>query len=252
MSAKTRQDNAKEFNCDVCREEDNHKLCSHGTTITATHTPTTYSLIFFDDGNNIVFESHKSSDEGLIREYYKDLHRAQKELLPLLTINKDSMRLSEADQTDFRNAEKMLFMSEFNSFTDGDPKVRDHQHGITTKITNYLGAAHRSCNVNRRQEKKIVIAMHNLGGYDLNFLLEGYEEFSYINEEGAEAFINFRFDALPKNTERFRTLNVGCFSFHDSLALLPGSLSSLVNNLQNGSNDFKMLEQLYFITNAGG
>ena len=246
MDIKNREDNAILFKCEVCAQDDNPKLCHHGTSVMAEHVPTTYSMIFFDDADNIIFQRCKSKDDNLIQEFYKDLYEAQETLLPLMNINKDSMRLSTADQFNFRNASKCYLCSQ--PFTETDPSVRDHQHGFTTKLTNYLGAAHNSCNLNRRHETKISLYAHNLVRYDINFLLKDYAPFKYFNAEGVEKEVNFSFDALPRNTEKFRTLNIGGFKCFDSLALLSGSLASLVNNLQTGGHDFKIIEQLDFCT----
>ena len=47
-------------------------------------------------------------------------------------------------------------------FDVGDDKVRDHCH-IAGK---YRGAAHWSCNINLKLNKKIPVIFHNLSGYD--------------------------------------------------------------------------------------
>ena len=53
-------------------------------------------------------------------------------------------------------------------FTNMDPKVRDHDH-LTGK---FLGAAHNTCNLNKRREKPFLsIFMHNFSGYDSHLIL---------------------------------------------------------------------------------
>ena len=53
-------------------------------------------------------------------------------------------------------------------FDVGDEKVRDHCH-IRGK---YRGAAHFSCNANRKLSKKIPVIFHNLKGYDSHLIIK--------------------------------------------------------------------------------
>jgi len=57
----------------------------------------------------------------------------------------------------------MLYVSKM--FTSLDWKVRDRDHSDGP----FLGAAHNSCNLRRRRQKKVNIYVHNEETYDFHF-----------------------------------------------------------------------------------
>ena len=46
------------------------------------------------------------------------------------------------------------------------------------------------------------------------------------------------------NTEKFRSITIGCFNLMDSMAFIQGSLSELVSNLKDSDCDFPILQQM--------
>ena len=48
---------------------------------------------------------------------------------------------------------------------------------------------------------------------------------------------------IPFNTEKFRSIKIGCYDFKDSYAALPFSLSKLGKNLLDRNNNFNILRQ---------
>ena len=57
---------------------------------------------------------------------------------------------------------------EQKTFSESDPKVGDHDH--LTGV--YLGAAHKTCNLNKRREKPFLsIFMHKFSGYGSHLIL---------------------------------------------------------------------------------
>ena len=55
----------------------------------------------------------------------------------------------------------------FKSFTEGNPKVRDHCYYSSL----YRGAAHSLCNVRYRIPSYIPVVFHNLSGYDTHLFI---------------------------------------------------------------------------------
>ena len=68
------------------------------------------------------------------------------------------MHLTEEDAVNFNNASSCYVCN--SQFECQKDKAKDHDH-INGK---YRGAAHRNCNLQMQQEKKIIIFMHNAKG----------------------------------------------------------------------------------------
>jgi hypothetical protein len=52
-----------------------------------------------------------------------------------------------------------------------------------------------------------------------------------------------RLEALPRNSEKFRTLDLNCYRFLDSMSFLDGSLASVVEDLRSSKHKFRILDQ---------
>jgi hypothetical protein len=107
-------------------------------------------------------------------------------------------------------------------------KVRDHCH-LTGQ---FIGAAHNQCNLGRKEVVKIPLFCHNFSGYDSHLIVSSLKHDDRIK----------KLEALPKNTEKFRTINLNFFSFVDSISFLDGSLADLVNDLVNSNHPFNLLQ----------
>jgi hypothetical protein len=115
-------------------------------------------------------------------------------------------------------------------------KVRDHCH----YSGKFLGAAHGDCNLKRRVEKRIPLFCHNLTNYDSHFLVK------IMDKSRAKRLTIGRntICGLPKNSESFRTLQLGSYHFIDSCAFLSASLDNLVNSLRLSQHDYPLMRQL--------
>ena len=106
-------------------------------------------------------------------------------------------------------------------------KVRDHDH-VTGE---YRGAAHRSCNLQKKRKIVIPIFIHNVRDYDAHLIMRG------INEYAEDKKIN----VIPNNMERYVSFSLGSLRFLDSFQFMPSSLSKLTSNLK----DYPHLKQLF-------
>ena len=74
----------------------------------------------------------------------------------------------------------------------GDNKVRDHCH-ITEK---YGGSAHRSCNINPKLTKKVLVMFHDLRGYDSHLIMQKIGKF------------DVKVSAIPNGLEKYMTFTI--------------------------------------------
>ena len=95
----------------------------------------------------------------------------------------------------------------------GDNKVRYHCY-ITGR---YRGAAHWSCNINLKINKKASIIFHNLTGYDSHLIFKELNKF------------NVKISVIPNGLEKYMafTLNKNLV-FIDSILFMNSSLDKLV------------------------
>ena len=108
------------------------------------------------------------------------------------------------------------------------PKVRDHDH-----ITGFfIGAAHQSCNLQRRVNYQIPVFFHNFRGYDSHLIVH---EFPNIQ--------NRKLKVIGQNMEKYIQVQWGeNIVFRDSLMFLTSSLDSLVKSLaKTGRHNFTHL-----------
>ncbi len=78
--------------------------------------------------------------------------------------------MSEEDETNFLNS-KICYLCNKN-FSIEDLR-RDHDH--LKKYNNYRGALCNTCNINYNlNNTKLPVLIHNLKGYDANFIIKKY------------------------------------------------------------------------------
>lgn len=217
-----REDNVK---CENCRERGDISLCKHATSVLNTQTPSCYSLVFIDREKNIVFQRTEAG-EDVMPLFFQALEDAQDFLLPQLQAQPKIKLWTDEDDLRFKSATHCHVCKE--KFDSELEKVRDHCH----KTGKHLGAAHNKCNVNRRVKNNLLVYMHNFSGYDSHFIIKYYKEL-----EGREK----RLKGLARNTEKFRTLNLGKIHFLDSMSLLDAGLGELVGDLVRENHSFPIL-----------
>jgi hypothetical protein len=77
-------------------------------------------------------------------------------------------------------------------------------------------------------------------GYDCHLVVQALSSDPRITE----------IKALPRNTEKFRTLQINSFHFLDSMSFLDGSLADVVDDLTKSGHPFKFLDQSGIYTSA--
>jgi hypothetical protein len=200
--------------------------------------PTTYSLFIRDIYGQTLFQETKSSDTDLLEQLFQTFHSIEKNIYPLLNRYPSVPSLSPRDEHAFQSATTCYLCSE--SFPSDDElkemteseaneskKCRDHCH----YSNKFLGAAHNACN-RKRKRGDLTIFVHNLKNYDSHFLMQGIH------------LTNARVSGIPLNTEKFKTLKIGCIQFVDSLQILPCSLAELVENLQRSEHSFPVVGEM--------
>ena len=123
-------------------------------------------------------------------------------------------------------------------FSELDCKVRDHDH-LTGK---YLGAAHRSCNLNKRREKPFLsIFMHNFSGYDSHLILPFLTKKLFPGIDSVKV--------IPKSAEKFMSIKINQkITFLDSMSFLSGSLDSLNESIKK-SCKYNIINQSSLVCN---
>lgn len=114
-----------------------------------------------------------------------------------------------------------------------------HHHHLTG---DYFGATHCLCNMLLdKQRNKIVCFLHNLSRYDLFLLLAGVQDSRIKN-----------LWTIPKSSEKLRCIAFNSYKIQDSIAHLPNSLSSLVDNLRISGHNFPILKKSALFHNPEG
>ncbi len=205
----------------ICKKCENRD-CPHQTLQIAEHVPFCYSLLAINRYNKIMYTKTIAA-EDVAQDLIKTLLDIEDELLTFISRNL-SLTMSEDDEDVFENTT----ICHICQGKLGFDKVRDHDH-----ITGlFLGAAHNSCNLNRKETKRIPIYCHNLRGYDSHFIIKNL---------GLDKRIKHT-SALPSNGQKLKTFTLNSYCFLDSLDFLQGSLSDLVNSLPH-SHPFHFVDQ---------
>ncbi|CAH3157887.1 unnamed protein product, partial [Porites evermanni] len=157
--------------------------------------------------------------QQVIDQLMESLQQIEKELLPY-QLEVKPMVMTEEQEADFQAATHCYMCEElFYEKEENWCKVRDHNHATGE----YRGAAHFSCNLNKRRTTHIPVFFHNLRGYDSHLIMQGIHR--YANKK--------RISVIPNNMEKYVSFSLGNLRFLDSLQFLgPGaSLDALAGNL---------------------
>ena len=185
-----------------------------GTTLLTEHRPISYSFLVVDLAQNPVYEQFRCAaddDEDIMEACMRDVtqfYAAMKDVLrrprPLVMTEEDVRR---------HEAQTLCYVC-LDYFPPGR-LVRDHCH-YTGK---YRGAACNACNLLMYQVHDLPVFVHNLVNYDGIFLTQALK---YVR-------VPSQISAIPKNTEKLKTITVGGIKFLDSLEFLRGSLKQIVD-----------------------
>ena len=198
--------------------------------------PVMYVMTFFNDRGELLCELKHAAEtpELLMTQFYKHLQKVQEVLIPFLNDREEELPLLTKEQsTEFYAATKCWLCEKPFSEEPGRQKVLDHSHS-SIQDGAYLGAAHATCNLHRTYQRSIPIFIHNLSNYDGNFLLAAFKCPELVEQ--------FKISGLALNSEKFRMLKIGPFTFLDSLHFLSSSLGQLVQDLKTDNHPFKILE----------
>ena len=110
----------------------------------------------------------------------------------------------------YEKATKCGFCEKTFEFSNGGASVFDHCH-LTGR---YRCAAHKMCNLEVKQSKKINIFFHNLAGFDSHLLLSGFKSTEVEGEKTKEWKI------IPCSSEKVKGLSWGPYDFKDSILFL--------------------------------
>ena len=119
--------------------------------------------------------------------------------------------LTAAQENDFKSVCYLC-----HKYLKNSDKARDHDHVSGA----YLGAAHKKCNLNRKQSKHLPVLFHNLRKHGMHFIMKyasgvmGEWELSPI-AQNTETFLALTCRLLDKTVSQIR--------FIDSLQFLQSS-----------------------------
>ena len=225
--------------CQVCpHNEETANVCRHKTKVINTHHPCTYSLLIIDQYKNILLNKTESGPY-ILSLLFSTLNQFSTTLSEWKKKNINNIIMTRSDKSNYTAADRCyICKSKFSKYIPGKSKVRDHNHYTRDPISgsNYLGAAHEACNLNRISDEYVTIHVHNLMAYDGHFIVGG---FHYLPK-------NTPISAVPKNTEQFRCIRMGKYSFVDSFQMLSASLDTLATNLQKRNHSYPIFNQTRF------
>ena len=200
-------------------------LCHHKASVEYVQEAGTFSIIIVNHLGTVVF-SHTYSGDDAAAVFVSTLLDIEPQLAEQLAVL-EPMKLTRAEEAQFREAYQCHICEK--GFTELDERVRDHCH--LTGV--FLGAAHSTCNFKRQDLKKIPLFCHNFQGYDSHLIVKALRPDPRIT----------KLSALPRNTEKFRTMDLNSYRFLDSMSFLNGSLASIVNDLVVSGHKFPLIDQ---------
>ena len=161
----------------------------------------------------------EESSQLVVDQLMESLQQIEKEVLPY-QLEVKPMVMTEEQEAEFQAATHCYMCEElFYEKEENWCKVRDHNHATGE----YRGAAHFSCNLNKRRTTHIPVFFHNLRGYDSHLIMQGIHCYA-----GKKSII-----VIPNNMAKYVSFQLGNLRFLDSLQFLgPGaSLDVLAANL---------------------
>jgi predicted RNA-binding Zn-ribbon protein involved in translation (DUF1610 family) len=213
-----------DWNCISCSEENMDK-CYHKSEVESVQKAGTFCIYIFNFLKQIVFKKTYSGDDAAA-VFLDTLLNIEHQLFEKLEIYQP-LKLTMNEERDFQDAFYCHICE--TQFGQEDVKVRDHCH--LTGV--FKGAAHQLCNMQRIVVKKIPLICHNFAGYDSHLVIAALKKDPRIN----------LMKALPRNTEKFRTITINFYNFLDSLSFLDGALADIVEDLVKANHTFQLIDE---------
>ena len=182
---------------------------------TSTHKIISYSFVLVTDNNEIIFKRSEQSENNCLQLFLQCLVDAQS-IISSIMKRTVPMELEEDDLVKFNSTSLCYICGK--TISSSEIKVRDHCH-FTGK---FIGATHQYCNLQRRKKYKIPIYAHNFSGYDSHFLVQAISQ--------SEEYLP-NLSAMAYNSQKFRSISLGCFRFLDSMHFISDSLENIINDL---------------------
>ena len=161
----------------------------------------------------------EESRQLVVDQLMESLQQIETEVLPY-QLEVKPMVMTEEQEAEFQAATHCYMCEDlFYEKDENWCKVRDHNHATGE----YRGAAHFSCNLNKRRTTHIPVFFHNLRGYDSHLIMQGIHCYA-----GKKSII-----VIPNNMAKYVSFQLGNLRVLDSLQFLgPGaSLDVLAANL---------------------
>ena len=187
-----------------------------------------YKVVCIDDQYTkptVVYRGNDASEKLL------DCLLDEQQNIEEILSHKKTIQMTPQDVENAKSAEKCCICNvQFTTYDNiyEDRKVYHHCH-LTGA---FLGVAHNVCNINCKQTKQTRVVFHNLKGFDSHFITFA-----------AAKFKNRKLTCIAQNSERYISFRLSNIVFIDSLAFLPSSLETLVENLaKEGEEAFSHLK----------
>lgn len=210
------------------RKKRREVACIHKTKVMSEHHAFAYSYVLVDRHCNIVEEKCYLGDDAAVHFLKKLLHLELKYLGPLRWGGVPMSELNSAQQRQVMEATECHICQK----PLADDRAMDHDH-ISGQ---FVGVAHKGCNLQRKEKIVITAFAHNFSGYDSHILMRAFpavrERVRHIN-------------AIPLNTQKFKCLQFNRLKMLDSASFLPDSLERLVNTLVASEHDFPLLQKIW-------
>ena len=193
------------------------------------HSIISFSLLFVDSLGRLIFEKNYCGDNAG-DHFFKTLDEIEENLLLTICKNKaplDIKTLTPEEMNRFNSATKCeICHIEFDQTNRLKRKNLDHDH-YTNK---FRYASCTLCNLLNRSQNHTPIYFHNFCSYDSKLLL------NIINKQ-TKVRLPPKF--LLSNLQKLRYLTYNSYKFKDSIEHLPSSLSKMVTELNNPSQNHK-------------
>ena len=204
------------------------------TSLISRHEPfaCAYALII----NNKLIEVKYFHGKSCIIHFLNRLLELADYYVHRINMNRTRYILSQRDIKHYKRATRCGHC--YGEFTEDDPKVLHHSHtsiDLWAGNTSYLGAIHRSCNLNLQLDPVLYVYYHNLN-YDVQFILQNLgstniQKVSCI-AKSSEKFMQLIFDEKETMLDTFN--------------YFPTSLESLVEGLKKEPKFIFQLTATFF------